>query len=102
MDTATGRIRNMRQSVRRAPYPISTLQQTAIATINVHAARGTRFPHAACVYPCEFNTSFIPETASATTGVGSAAAARTVVHKRFCKSAVSVLILASSSGLRVV
>ncbi len=33
-----------------------------------------RFHHAAWVYPCEFNTSFMPETARATTGVGCATA----------------------------
>ena len=33
-----------------------------------------RFHHAAWVYPCEFNTSFMPETARAITGVGCAKA----------------------------
>ena len=37
----------------------------AIATISPHAAIGIRFHQAACVYPCEFNTSFMPETARA-------------------------------------
>jgi len=32
----------------------------AIAIISPHAAVGIRFQKAACVYPCEFNTSFMP------------------------------------------
>src|SRR4029078_8847273 len=74
MDTATGTMRKMRRSVRRAPYPIRKLQQKEIATIRTHAAIGMRFHHAACVYPCEFSTSFMPETTRASGGVGCAAA----------------------------
>jgi hypothetical protein len=32
-----------------------------------------RFHHAACVYPCEFKASFMPETGSAIVGAGCAA-----------------------------
>jgi hypothetical protein len=42
---------------------------------------GIRFHQAACVYPCEFNTPFMPEIARATTGVGcDAARAWTAEH----------------------
>src|SRR4029077_19938983 len=74
MDTVAGTIRNIRRSVRCAPYPISKLQQTAMAAISAQAAIGMRFHHAACVYPCEFSTSFMPETTRARGGVGCAAA----------------------------
>src|SRR5580765_5003576 len=102
MDTANGRIRNIRASLRRAPYPISKLQQKAIVTINPHAGVGMRFHHAACVYPCEFNTSFMPEMARATSGVGCAVRDRTADHNSFWSSAVSELIFASFCWLRVV
>ena len=103
MDTAIGTIRNIRRSVRRAPYPINKLQPRAMATINTHAERGMRFHHAACVYPCEFNTSFMPEMARATIGVGWAAAgARAADHSLDCSSAVSALTFASWRGSRVV
>jgi len=46
----------------------------AIATIRLHAAIGIRFHQAACVYPCEFSTSFMPETIIPTINVGCAAA----------------------------
>ena len=46
----------------------------AIAIINPHADVGMRFHHAAWVYPCEFNTSFMPATARAIKGVGCAKA----------------------------
>jgi hypothetical protein len=45
----------------------------AITAIRPQAASGIRFHQEACVYPCEFNTSFMPELAKATTGVGCAA-----------------------------
>src|SRR5258705_7421792 len=76
MDKTSGRIRSRNASAlaSRARYPTNTLQQMAIATIRAHAAIGMRFHQAACVYPCEFNTSFMPDTAMATRGVGCAAA----------------------------
>ena len=65
----------------------------AIATIRAHAAIGIRFHQAACVYPCEFNTSFIPETASPITGVGCASAGTwTADHSSACSRAVSLSI----------
>src|SRR5882762_1510792 len=54
---------------------MSKLQLTAITAIIPQAATGIRFHQAACVYPCEFSTPFIPETTRATTGVGCASAA---------------------------
>ncbi len=57
-----------------AVQPTNRLQHMAIAAIRAHAAPGMRFHQAACVYPCEFNTSFMPETARATIGVGCAVA----------------------------
>ena len=69
----------------RAPYPTNTLQQTAIAAIIPQASGGIRFHHAACVYPWEFNTSFMPEMAKAMTGVGcEVAGARTADHSSLC------------------
>ena len=55
-----------------------------MATIIIHAAVGTRFHQAACVYLCEFHTSFMPATTNPTTlDVGYAAAgARTAAHRR--------------------
>src|SRR5438046_1088314 len=46
-----------------------------MAAISAHAARGMRFHHAACVYPCEFNTSFMPEITRAATGQPTAVVA---------------------------
>jgi hypothetical protein len=83
IDTISVRTRNTTEpaSVRWILKPISRLQQRAIASIKAHAATGIRFHHAACVYPCEFNTSFMPETTSAAKGVGcEAAGRRTVDH----------------------
>src|SRR5579872_4671490 len=103
MDTATGAIRNRGRFVRCATYPINKLQLMATAAISTHAAMGIRFHHAACVYPCEFNTSFIPETARATVGVICAPAlGRAVDHNSFCNSAVSALTFVSMLRLRVV
>src|SRR5580658_4919123 len=68
-----------------APYPINRLQETAIDIIKVQAAVGMRFHHAACVYPWEFKTSFMPETARAITGDGCATAGFcTADHISFC------------------
>ena len=61
----------------------------AIAAISTHAAGGIRFHHAACVYPCELSTSFMPETAKAITCVGCAmAGARTADHSSACNRPV--------------
>ena len=63
-----------------------------MATIRPQAAVGIRFHQAACVYPCEFSTSFMPETTRATTGVGFAAAGtRTADHSSACNCAVRAL-----------
>jgi len=71
--------------------------------ISAHAAVGMRFHHAAYVYPCEFNTSFMPEIARASTALGCVAAAgRTADHNSFCSSDVSALIFASRLRSRVV
>ena len=43
--------------------------------MKTQAAVGKRYHQAACVYPCEFNTSFMPETARPTGYVGCFAAA---------------------------
>jgi hypothetical protein len=54
-----------------------TNQQVATDGDRYHqtqADRGIRFHQAACVHPCEFNSSFMPETAKATTAVGCVAA----------------------------
>ena len=103
MDTAIGKIRNIRRPVRWAPYPISKLQQMAMTNINPQASIGMRFHHAACVYPCEFRTSFIPETARATIAVGCAAACvPTADHSALCSLAVSALIFSMLCGLRAV
>src|SRR5215469_1531624 len=94
--TAIGKIRNNRRSVLCAPYPISKLQQMAMTNINPQAAIGMRFHQAACVYPCEFRTSFIPETARATIAVGCAAASfPTADHNSLCSLAVSELIFST-------
>ena len=63
MDTTSGKtnIRVRSALACRAPKPTNKLQQMAIAAIIPQAAGGIRFHHAACVYPCEFNTSFMPE-----------------------------------------
>ena len=60
-----------------------------MAAIRAHAACGIRFHQAACVYPCEFSTSFIPTTATAEIGVGCAIAGpRTAAHSSFWSGAV--------------
>src|SRR5215472_2433144 len=85
MDTAIGKIRKIRRPVRWAPYPIRKLQQTAMTNINPQAGIGMRFHHAACVYPCEFRTSFIPETRRAKTAVGCILVpGLTADHNSFC------------------
>src|SRR5579863_872885 len=87
MDTTRGRTNNRPDfgPAVCAPYPINTLQEMAIAIIKVQAAVGIRFHHAACVYPCEFSTSFMPATASAITGDGCATAGFwTADHISFC------------------
>jgi hypothetical protein len=63
IDTAIGAIRNMRRSARCAPYPIRKLQQMAMATINAHAAIGSRFRRSARVYA----TCQIPQSSVAAT-----------------------------------
>jgi|SRR5689334_15870857 len=50
--------------------PSSAFAKPAIGIIQAHPSAGMRFNQAACVYPCELSTSFMPETASATTGLG--------------------------------
>lgn len=65
----------------------------AMATISPQAEVGIRFHKAAWVYPCEFNTSFMPETTRATIGVGCAAAGTwTADHKSVCIWSVRALI----------
>src|SRR5277367_100786 len=74
MDRAIGKIRKSQGLLPYARQPVKRLQKMEIAITRVHAATGIRFHHAACVYPCEFNTSFMPATMRAATGVGCAAA----------------------------
>ena len=50
--------------VPRMPYPNIALPHMAIANSNAQADVGIRFNHAACAYPSEFKTSFIPATAN--------------------------------------
>ena len=66
MDTTRGITKNKMglAFIRREPYPINRLQQMLMAAIRAQAGRGIRFHQAACVYPCEFSTSFIPERIS--------------------------------------
>src|SRR5208282_5161756 len=93
IETARGRTRNKYLPV-RTPYPINMLQKMAIAIIRPHAAPGIRFHQANCVYPCEFSTSFMPETARAMIGVGwTAARAWTVDHNSACSWVVASLII---------
>ena len=66
IDTAIGAIRSMPRSVRCAPYPIRKLQQMAMATINAHAAIGSRFRRSAQVYA----TCQIPQSSVAATRFG--------------------------------
>jgi hypothetical protein len=83
MDTTSGRTRRNRAPdfVLRQPKPTSKLPHMAIAVIKTQAANGIRFHQAACVYPCEFNTSFIPNIARTTMGGGCApVGARTIDH----------------------
>src|SRR5580698_8133857 len=88
--------------LRRMQKPIRRLQQRAMLSIRDHAEGGIRFHHAACVYPCEFNTSFIPETASAVRGDGCKLAdLSTVVHNSACSWAVSAFTRLSSSSWRI-
>ena len=67
-----------------------------VAPIKPHAAIGMRFHQAACVYPCEFNTSFIPQTTRATMGVGSATAGASVLpriaHHQFVHAGVEQIV----------
>jgi hypothetical protein len=70
IDAASGKITNKRILVRCAPYPISKLLATAIAVNNTQASSGMAFHQAAYVYPCEFRTSFMPETARPTIAFG--------------------------------
>ena len=86
IDTTSGRTRKQLAfaSPRRAPYPTNRLQQIAIAVMRPQVAIGMRFNQAACVYPLEFKTSFMPVTTVVSTGVGCAAAGtRTVDHRSF-------------------
>lgn len=75
------------------PQPTSRLQQIPIAAIKAHAAVAIRLRSAPSVSPCELKTSFIPETARPTTGVGLVvAAAWTVDHRSACSRPVCALI----------
>src|ERR1017187_4484637 len=49
METTSGSMKSMMPFALRAPYPTSTLQQTAMAIIKAHADDGIRFHHAAWV-----------------------------------------------------
>src|SRR6185369_2071687 len=75
------------QKYTRVPAPRAVPNQQVAAESDCyhqpHAGVGMRFHHAACVYPCEFNTSFMPEIASATSGVGCAVRDRTADHNSF-------------------
>src|ERR1700722_6911031 len=99
IDTISVMTRNTTNSapLRRMQKPMRRLQQRAMANIRNHAEGGIRFHHAACVYPCEFNTSFIPETVNAVSGVGCKLADfSTVDHSSACSWAVSVFTRVSS------
>ena len=66
MDTATGTMRKMRRSVRLCTVPD---QDVATEGDSHHQAPTPRLECGstmrACVYPCEFSTSFMPETTRA-------------------------------------
>jgi hypothetical protein len=76
-EATTGTIKGTKTPPLCSRDPRSRLEKTAISSIMVHAALGIRFSQAAWVNPCEFRTSFMPETARAVTGVACAVAART-------------------------
>ncbi len=87
MEVKRGRIRSNLVSnlTPRELYQTNRFLPTAIAIIRPHAAIGIRFHQEAWVYPCELNTSFMPETARATTGVGcTLAGSRTADHNSLC------------------
>src|SRR5580704_10278415 len=89
-------------SIRREPYPINRLQQIPMAAIRAQAAVGIRFHQAACVYPCELSTSFIPESMSDASGFGCASAGpRTADHRFVCSCEVAALISCSRRASRV-
>src|SRR5215469_18750732 len=80
-ERAIGRIKRTEALLLCSPKPTSMLQKTATKINSIHAAVGMRFHQLAWVYPWEFNTSFMPESTTAATGVGSAATGRlTLAH----------------------
>src|SRR5262249_14321018 len=93
-----GRITSSLGAQRFSPNPISKLANTAIAYISAQAPNGILFHHAACAYPSEFNTSFIPDTTSARIGVGCAfAVAEAAVQRSSCTLSDCALIWSMSS-----
>src|SRR6476661_10872520 len=73
-DSASGNTKRRTGPVRCELYPTNRLPQIAKKPIRAQAGGGIRFHHAACVYACEFNVSFMASTASAVTAVGRAIA----------------------------
>ena len=70
MDTISGNT-NSRDAFRLDVAHAIADQQVAADGDRDHqrpGATGIRFHQAACVYPCEFSTSFMPATANATDG----------------------------------
>src|SRR5271156_4468442 len=83
IDTSKGRTSKRSECDLWAPYPANRLQNRAINSIRAQADGGMRFFQAASVYPCEFSTSFIPETARVVNGVGPAEAGTLTAGQSF-------------------